>query len=429
MTNAEFSNEFDVLYNSITSNQAPGLDEYEKSVFLTKAQSQLVNEYFNQKVDGVGGGFDGSQRRQYDFSSLIRVERLYNLNTFVERISNNEKVDRRSKVFLFPQNYFFSVNEVISDSKCQYSVLPISYNEYQRLMLKPYSFPVKKGAWRLITDKKNCNFYREFVPTTNEYGEVVNSETDYKFLFSWADQKRNLNVTILSAVNTVEENQQAAIEIPTITFANGSHPKVCVGDKFIYFYTYYDGGYSWRSIVCDCGWKGSSLTYTVNVTLNSQSEAPDDQDTIELLKTGFEYAKYYLDTNGLWEKDYDVIKAIKRTDGFYMCSAPSKFSSFSAREGKTITTQVIQIPMVEIIGRFNGDINYQIRYVKTLAPIILRDLSDGSDDLSIDGYTGPLECELPVEAHQELLERAVTLAKLAWAGSSSTMQKSQKEKD
>lgn len=429
MTNAEFSNEFDVLYNSITSNQAPGLDEYEKSVFLTKAQSQLVNEYFNQKVDGVGGGFDGSQRRQYDFSSLIRVERLYNLNTFVERISNNEKVDRRSKVFLFPQNYFFSVNEVISDSKCQYSVLPISYNEYQRLMLKPYSFPVKKGAWRLITDKKNCNFYREFVPTTNEYGEVVNSETDYKFLFSWADQKRNLNVTILSAVNTVEENQQAAIEIPTITFANGSHPKVCVGDKFIYFYTYYDGGYSWRSIVCDCGWKGSSLTYTVSVTLNSQSEAPDDQDTIELLKTGFEYAKYYLDTKGLWEKDYDVIKAIKRTDGFYMCSAPSKFSSFSAREGKTITTQVIQIPMVEIIGRFNGDINYQIRYVKTLAPIILRDLSDGSDDLSIDGYTGPLECELPVEAHQELLERAVTLAKLAWAGSSSTMQKSQKEKD
>lgn len=33
----EFSNEFDVLYNSITSNQAPGIDEYEKSVFLTEA--------------------------------------------------------------------------------------------------------------------------------------------------------------------------------------------------------------------------------------------------------------------------------------------------------------------------------------------------------------------------------------------------------
>lgn len=34
--NQEFSDEFDVLYNNISSNQAPGLDEYEKSLFLTR---------------------------------------------------------------------------------------------------------------------------------------------------------------------------------------------------------------------------------------------------------------------------------------------------------------------------------------------------------------------------------------------------------
>ena len=33
MNNTEFSNQFDVFYNNITSNQAPGLNEYEKSVF------------------------------------------------------------------------------------------------------------------------------------------------------------------------------------------------------------------------------------------------------------------------------------------------------------------------------------------------------------------------------------------------------------
>ena len=37
MTNQEFSNEFDILYNNVASNQAPGLDEYEKAVFLTNA--------------------------------------------------------------------------------------------------------------------------------------------------------------------------------------------------------------------------------------------------------------------------------------------------------------------------------------------------------------------------------------------------------
>ena len=35
MTNQEFSNEFDILYNNVVGNQAPGLDTYEKSVFLT----------------------------------------------------------------------------------------------------------------------------------------------------------------------------------------------------------------------------------------------------------------------------------------------------------------------------------------------------------------------------------------------------------
>lgn len=157
MTIQEFSTEFDVLYNNVTSNQAPGLNEYEKSVFLTKAQSQLVNEYFNSRTDGFGGGFDGSQKRQYDFSGLVRVERLFDINTFKERIDATEKLDRRSKVFLFPQNYFLAVNEILSDEKWQYSVIPLSYVEYQRLMLKPYNFPVKRAAWRILTDKKNCN--------------------------------------------------------------------------------------------------------------------------------------------------------------------------------------------------------------------------------------------------------------------------------
>ena len=97
MTIQEFSTEFDVLYNNVTSNQAPGLNEYEKSVFLTKAQSQLVNEYFNSRTDGFGGGFDGSQKRQYDFSGLVRVERLFDINTFKERIDDTEKLDRRSQ--------------------------------------------------------------------------------------------------------------------------------------------------------------------------------------------------------------------------------------------------------------------------------------------------------------------------------------------
>ena len=68
---SEFSNQFDVLYNNITSNQAPGLSEYEKSIFLTKGQDEIVKNYFNAKGNKYQEGFDDSAKRQIDFSMLM----------------------------------------------------------------------------------------------------------------------------------------------------------------------------------------------------------------------------------------------------------------------------------------------------------------------------------------------------------------------
>ena len=74
MKTQEFSNEFDVLYNNIMSNAAPGLNEYEKSVFLTKAQEEIIYNYFNPKGNKYGEGFDDSIKRQMDFSELIKSD-------------------------------------------------------------------------------------------------------------------------------------------------------------------------------------------------------------------------------------------------------------------------------------------------------------------------------------------------------------------
>jgi hypothetical protein len=238
MTNPELSNEFDVLFNNITSNQAPGVNEYEKSVFLTKAQLQLVNEYFNNRIDVSSGGFDGNQKRQYDFSTIIKVEVLQAKQILPNTEEFNALLNpHKSKVFLFPKDYFLALNEVITDNKKQYSVIPLNYAEYQKLLMKPYSYPVKKTAWRIITGKTN--------------------------------------------------------------------------------------------------------------------------DTA-------------------------------------------------------------QQPIVEVIGRFEDDISYRLRYVKKLSPIILEDLKDYGEDITIGGLSTKTPCELPEETHQEILERAVALAKIAWLGSTST---------
>lgn len=53
MTTLEMSNLFDILYNNVMSNSAPGLSEYEKSVFLTKAQEEIVRSIYNNTFEGT----------------------------------------------------------------------------------------------------------------------------------------------------------------------------------------------------------------------------------------------------------------------------------------------------------------------------------------------------------------------------------------
>jgi hypothetical protein len=146
MTNPEMSNEFDVLFNSITSNQAPGLNEYEKSVFLTKAQWQVVKHYANPRSNKTQQGLDESQKRQIDFSTLMKT---VNCNTS----TTSTKIDSRSKVFILPQDAFIIINERVTSGTENFTVMPISFEQYDKLMLKPYPYPVKRGVWRLITNQ------------------------------------------------------------------------------------------------------------------------------------------------------------------------------------------------------------------------------------------------------------------------------------
>lgn len=149
MTTQEFSNEFDVLYNNVMSNQAPGLDEYEKSVFLTKAQNEILKDYFNPKGNKMQEGFDGSPKRQIDFSSLIvAVEPdVFNGSFYV-------KIDERSLLYSMPTDILFVLNETalntVNGISRLISIIPINYEEYAKALNKPYKQPLKNQGWRLF---------------------------------------------------------------------------------------------------------------------------------------------------------------------------------------------------------------------------------------------------------------------------------------
>ena len=52
MTALEMSSEFDILFNNISSNQGVGLNEFEKSVLLTKAQDEIIKNHYTNKQGG-----------------------------------------------------------------------------------------------------------------------------------------------------------------------------------------------------------------------------------------------------------------------------------------------------------------------------------------------------------------------------------------
>lgn len=150
MSDVEFENQFDVLYNNITSNQAPGLNSYEKSVFLTKAQDEVVKNHFSasSKGNNLGQGFDDNQKRQIDFSMLTTSKKITDTSIAAFDTRSN------SKSVKLPSDVMMIINELVQVTRGSNTVdlvvIPLRFDEYNRLMSKPYKRPVKTQAWRLI---------------------------------------------------------------------------------------------------------------------------------------------------------------------------------------------------------------------------------------------------------------------------------------
>lgn len=217
MTTQEFSNEFDVLYNNIMSNQAPGLNEYEKSVFLTKAQLEILKNYFNPKGNKYGQGFDENAKRQIDFSTLITVAKPSQYTPSGSYV----KFDDRSQLYKMPQDTLLMLNETgintVDGVKRLISIIPINYEEYARLMSKPWKQPLKNQGWRLFQSTGGVDFISEVVIKYNS------SLTDYKIryvkrpkpiiLANLADEYSNVSI---EGINTITECELDPILHPEI---------------------------------------------------------------------------------------------------------------------------------------------------------------------------------------------------------------------
>ena len=172
MTNLEFRNQFDISYNAIASMSAPSIDDYELSVYLSKAQLELVKNYYDPLSNRKQKGFEATEKRRRDLNELVKDYKT----TFT--ISSLSNMDVNSKFYIVPSDLFLIVNEKvkITSEDCNnnktISVKPISYDEYNTQVNNPFEKPNEKIAWRLDLSKVNGSKVVEIISPYNISGSL-----------------------------------------------------------------------------------------------------------------------------------------------------------------------------------------------------------------------------------------------------------------
>lgn len=154
MTTEEFSNEFDVLVNSYSTQESFGLNqsplsfnEYEKSIFLTKAQEDTVEGLYTGKL--LGNSFEQTEQLRRYLSQLTKTVTLP-CRTNPNSLSDN------SVFATIPEDVWFITYESVtlqSDSPCinnkEIQVVPVTQDEYHRIKQNPFRRPNSRRAIRL----------------------------------------------------------------------------------------------------------------------------------------------------------------------------------------------------------------------------------------------------------------------------------------
>jgi len=220
MTNQEFRNEFDVSYNAIASMSSPGIDDYELSLYLTKAQLEIVKNYYDPLSNRKQKGFEASEKRRRDLNQLVKD---YKTSTI---ISNSSNINLEAKFYVIPNDLFLIVNEKakINSEDCYngkiLGITPMSYDEYDIQIDNPFEKPDNKNAWRLDISNVNDNKVVEIISPYNIIGSLEYQIRYIKYPkpiiitnLNTAFPSDNLTIDGISAETSCELNTEICREI------------------------------------------------------------------------------------------------------------------------------------------------------------------------------------------------------------------------
>lgn len=180
MTNTEFSNEFDVLAQSylreggftMSDSSLLAFNEYEKSVYLTREQENLVIALYSG--NGSYGGFELTEQVRRDLDNLLTDVVLEPTTKTGNHITDD------SQWFVLPDGskgkpklwyiVYEAASYAVADDNCPkdttsfpVEVVPVTYDDLHRTKGNPFRGPSRRRALRLDKGKDGSN-YVELIP-------------------------------------------------------------------------------------------------------------------------------------------------------------------------------------------------------------------------------------------------------------------------
>lgn len=166
MTTSEFKLEFRTYYNNITSNQAPGVNDYEISQFLTLAEEQIVAELYDGRYDG----FEHTESLRKSLDALLKEVKLFpapdSKNIFeTDAFDVNDLPDD----LLYVVMEWASLRKDFSTVKKTVEVIPIKYDDFLRTYKNPFRGVSGKRILRVDTSDGKVKLHAQKGSNIDEY--------------------------------------------------------------------------------------------------------------------------------------------------------------------------------------------------------------------------------------------------------------------
>lgn len=158
MTTTEFSNEFDTLLNSYSTKEQFGkiiksLDEYEKSVLLTKAQEDIIVELYTGRGVSQNSFEETEEQRRY-------LQALINITELVPTPSSSI-FGKKSYTCEIPNDVLFTTCESAFLDEKEVTVYPILQDELSKIINNPFRGPSKNRVLRLDSNNNTIKLLYE----------------------------------------------------------------------------------------------------------------------------------------------------------------------------------------------------------------------------------------------------------------------------